>query len=70
VSNKPDGGGAFPQHESDGFYGQPGMTLRQWYAGMAMQGLLAKGSPGTLSLNFTAKLAWAAADIMIEVENK
>ena len=27
-----------------GLIHQPGMTLRQWYAGMAMQGILASGT--------------------------
>ena len=45
--SKQDGGPAFP---TDGFkrdlkkyegdWGQPGMSLRQWYAGMALMGLL------------------------------
>lgn len=47
-----DGGSAFPTlpplhpegGHPDGYpYPQDGMSLRQWYAGLAMQGLLASG---------------------------
>ena len=42
---KQDGGPAFPS-VGEGFgnptYSAPGMSLRQWYAGMAMQGLLVR----------------------------
>ncbi|MEQ8504624.1 MAG: hypothetical protein RIB80_04810 [Rhodospirillales bacterium] len=37
---KKDGGPAFPISTIDGFTNQ-GMTLRQWYAGQALVGLLA-----------------------------
>ena len=38
-----DGGPAFPVPESANYAGYPGMTLREWYAGLAMQGLIARG---------------------------
>lgn len=48
MSERKDGGTAFPtvsdQHYGDGMTAvtaNPGMTLRQWYAGMAMNGFLA-----------------------------
>lgn len=48
MTDKPeDGGPAFPlpntQQHGDAvlFYGKPGMSLRDWFAGMALQGLLA-----------------------------
>ena len=48
MTEKDDGGRAFPyggqMMNPDGKWaqdGDPGMTLRQWYAGLAMQGLLA-----------------------------
>jgi hypothetical protein len=41
---KKTGGPAFPQHiDGAGFDLDPGMTLRDWFAGMALQGLLASG---------------------------
>jgi hypothetical protein len=36
-----DGGQAFPVPGTDWNDRYPGMTLRQWYAGLAMQGVLA-----------------------------
>ena len=44
--SKPDGGSAFPDPGAGEYWGKmpsKGMTLRQWYAGMAMQGFVAKG---------------------------
>ena len=41
--NKRDGGPAFPcTTGSDGGVAFDGMSLRKWYAGMAMQGLLTR----------------------------
>ena len=66
---KPDGGPAFPfeyniRNEDDRI-AHTGMSLRQWYAGMAMQGLLANGKNGDIS-------GWAFiyADAMIAEEEK
>ena len=55
-----DGGSAFP-HEAYGM-GQAsnGMTLRQWYAGMAMQGILC--SPGWCHAEFINKPELYAQD--------
>ena len=39
MSEIDDGGLAFPVSQDTAHF--PGMTLRQWYAGMALQGLLA-----------------------------
>ena len=56
-----DGGPAFPhgplgdsrQHEdgliSHQFAAYPGMSLRDWFAGLAMQGLIAEGDERTVS---------------------
>lgn len=44
MSAPDDGGPAFPFAEATtDFSVSPGMTLRDWFAGMAMQGLLASG---------------------------
>ena len=40
MSAKPTGGPAFPVPEDSSFISSTGMTLRQWYAGMAMQALI------------------------------
>jgi hypothetical protein len=66
TTNK-DGGPAFPS-VGEGFgnpsYSAPGMTLRDWFAGQALQGLLAstKTSDGLA----IAKDAYILADAMLE----
>ena len=42
MSEIDNGGTAFPVSEDTAHF--PGMTLRQWYAGMALQGMLANPS--------------------------
>lgn len=46
--SKDTSGPAFPmmrdQSHEERFIIEPGMTLRQWYAGLAMQGLIARGA--------------------------
>ncbi len=57
MDNSKDGGPAFPIPETFG-ESKPGMSLRQWYAGLAMQAMLANPN---LSVN-TASIAiseWA-----------
>lgn len=41
------------------------MTLRQWYEGMAMQGLLASGLSVGASFESTAKIAAGLASAML-----
>lgn len=69
--NKDTSGPAFPCTEANGLNnGLPGMTLRQWYAGLAMQGIFAYG-PGEYWTNERiATEAFAMADAMIEEGSK
>jgi len=73
---KTDGGPAFPSGEyvegrrEDGtpvkLARYPGMTLRQWYAGMAMQGYLASGDKQAFNTaEVTAEWAFDQADAML-----
>lgn len=55
---------AFGPTEND-FIHQRGMGLRDWFAGMAMQGLLAADRA-----NFFAKEAYEVADAMMEEGKK
>lgn len=43
-TNTNDGGPAFPTQ--NGTRNDPGMSLRDWFAGMALQGMLASCRPG------------------------
>lgn len=45
----------------------PGMTLRQWYAGMAMQGLVVSADWSTTTI---AEEAFRLADAMLAQEEK
>lgn len=70
MTNKNDGGSAFPR-DAEYLTGDKGMTLRQWYAGMALQGMRAdtkwfsKTSSQTL-----AHIAFKDADAMIKEGEK
>ena len=71
-----DGGPAFPQSEapdcgelvSNVYPESGGMTLRQWYAGLAMQGFLSSDVKESLNERNTPQLAFAMADAMIAYE--
>jgi hypothetical protein len=71
-----NGGHAFPTLFIDPEHGSgyAGMTLRDWFAGMALQGMIANvnTSPKTSSLGrqFIAKNAFQLADAMIEARKK
>lgn len=64
-----DGGPAFPQADLSGYGMGPaecnngGMTLRDWFAGQALAGLLASG--GSVSWEQDVFSAYAAADAML-----
>jgi hypothetical protein len=67
-----DGGPAFPRHAlkitfPDGSVvpHDPGMTLRQYYAGQALAGLLAKYGLGEADPESMAADAYAYADAML-----
>lgn len=55
---------AFPSHGSMGEVAQEGMTLRQHYAGLAMQGLLADPET-TAGADLVAKVSVQYADALL-----
>ena len=73
-----DGGTAFPAMLPGGNYCMPGMSLRAWYAGQAMQQLIAFGNDLADSdlpedappKDIIASQAFAIADAMIVELNK
>jgi hypothetical protein len=82
MTNKNDGGPAFPQHGCSSnqevierMKDQGGMTLRDWFAGMAMSGWLAsydgisthqaRVNDGGNQLAEAAKCSYATADAML-----
>lgn len=71
--NKDTSGPAFPVPLNDGeLWAGPGnccgMTLRDWFAGMAMQGFSANASDTCVEwgLDETARIAYAQADSMLK----
>ncbi len=68
---KNDGGPAFPRRieNSWGHLDHAGMTLRQWYAGMALQGLLANDI-GDCRPGDTSHEAFLYADAMIAADQE
>ena len=48
---------------------QQGMTLRQWYAGQALQGMLSRlQADGSHECEAIAEMAFTIADAMLEAE--
>ena len=67
------GGTAFPtvdEHRQN--YGEQGMTLRQYYAAKAMQGIITANSTSALDYEETvvARRAFAMADALINFEEQ
>jgi len=67
-----DGGSAFPSHPnhySNGFYSTgEGMTLRDYFAAAALQGLMAKVDPEDHWADYRAKWSYEAADAMLKAK--
>jgi hypothetical protein len=64
MSNTNTGGPAFPtERPAMSEYGK-GMTLRDYFAAKAMQGMLA--CPGSIRVNDDANLAYKMADAMLK----
>jgi hypothetical protein len=61
MSTIDDGGPAFPRHAYDG---HDGMTLRDWFAGQALAGLLRDGID-VFGVYATANDAYKMADAML-----
>jgi hypothetical protein len=70
VSAINDGGPAFPVPEenrlSDGTYCNEGMTLRDWFAGQALAGLLGNSNYGPPNSKEDANMAYLIADAMLK----
>jgi hypothetical protein len=67
---KDTGGSAFPSHGSMGEVANEGMTLRDYFAAKAMQGLLSAHNPMITDTNGIAKAAYKMADAMLAERNK
>ena len=70
---KATGGPAFPAWEQDTYgakFFNEGMTLRDWFAGMAMQGLLACPVQPQSGPDMYARDAYTLADAMLKERSK
>lgn len=65
--SKPDGGPAFPStvNPSTGDYINDGMSLRDWFAGQALTGILASPDRSG-SVQNRVELAWRIAGAMLQ----
>ncbi len=62
-----DGGYAFPLVVPTGYQSvEHGMTLREWYAGMALQGYLASAAKGVRPPKRVSRMAYRYADSMLK----
>ena len=70
MSKRTDDKWAFPLPEFADMEGRRGMTLRQWYAGMALQGVLSDPQSADLSGEAVAECCFMNADAMIAHEQQ
>ena len=61
MSNTNTGGPAFPCPETERHYKDEGMTLRDYFAAKAMQGLLARESTGAFNFEACPNDPWRVA---------
>lgn len=66
MSEKPDGGPAFPVWDTSQNVPLPGMTIRDWFAGQALAGLTARSSTVGAPLRSFASDAYKLADAMLD----
>jgi hypothetical protein len=67
MSDKPDDGGpAFPSHPDSAY---AGMTLRDWFAGMALQGMIAAHWTERYDYDSYSDCAYSMADSMIAMRD-
>jgi hypothetical protein len=67
MSNTNTGGGpAFPQVATR----QPGMSMRDWFAGKALQGATIRGWPPGVSMDAVAKQCYELADAMLRARGQ
>jgi hypothetical protein len=66
MSNTNTGGPAFPAHWNGMQPPQTGMSMRDWFAGKAMQGATIRGWPPGVSMDAVAKQCYELADAMLK----
>lgn len=67
--NKHDGGPAFPAKDAQGNI-QPGMSLRDWFAGQALIGIAQRNPTGSDTISWHLKHAYKYADVLLELRQR
>lgn len=77
MSEGKNGGSAFPSHGTMGEVNHQGMTLRDYFAAKAMEGILScpnvmyvDGKPLSLGESHVSKVAYAYADAMLKERSR
>jgi hypothetical protein len=70
MTTKHTGGPAFPSVNHPDIPVNNGMTLRDWFAGLAMQGLLADGEHKEVGWKRVVDAAYAYADAMLDAREE
>jgi hypothetical protein len=74
MTTRNDGGPAFPSvlysHERAENWSTDGMSLRDWFAGQALAGLISRAIGVSEITNKTIEAAWDTADAMIAERSK
>lgn len=74
TQNETDGGPAFPVSVGMGplsaNFASPGMSLRDWFAGMALQGIMAASQGSWIDIKEFATLSFRLADAMLKERQK
>jgi hypothetical protein len=65
-----DGGPAFPSDYIPGTATTPGMSLRDWFAGQALAGLLSKGQSTSNAKSWMPEEAYELADAMLAARER
>lgn len=60
-----EGYGAFPNGEQSVMEGEPGMSLRDWFAGQALAGIMANPNVKNVADDDVVKAAYTHADNML-----
>ena len=68
--SKRDGGPAFPLQDTSCFNVNEGMSLRDWFAGMALQGYASNPDANCTVPDKLAEWAYADADAMLKARDK
>jgi len=69
IPMKDNGGSAFPSHGSMGEVAQEGMSLRDWFAGKALSGIVPQNSSGFREWEWYGEAAYKLADAMLEARD-